>query len=409
MNSITFITTGQPTTNPRLVKEAQTLIALGYRVKVIYCFYQQWAQKFDTEIISKNPEVYNCCGGDPFSNKFLYLKTRIRQKICFLLYNRLPAGLAAEKAISRTHAEALSLAKKYKSDLYIAHNLGALPAAVLAAKHHNAKAGYDAEDMHSAEFIEKTSKLYLLNKYIEETYFPETDYFSAASPLIAGNYKTLYTYLEPVVVNNVFPIIMQPFNEQLATGKRLKLFWFSQTVGRGRGIEQIIAAIATLEVPAELHLLGNSSPESVRLFKNLAGSLGLDSELIFFHQPVSHENLIATARQFDIGMAAETGEPLNRDICLTNKLFVYIQCGLAVLASDTQAQIDFMGKYPGAGKLYKRNDPASLAECLKYYSENRAELYQAKMRNYELGQNTMNWERESGKFVKLVRSVLPQN
>ncbi|XHR93521.1 hypothetical protein ACFJIV_24875 [Mucilaginibacter sp. UC70_90] len=45
MKNVTFITTGQPTTNPRLVKEAETLHKLGYSVKVICCFYQQWARK----------------------------------------------------------------------------------------------------------------------------------------------------------------------------------------------------------------------------------------------------------------------------------------------------------------------------------------------------------------------------
>ena len=86
MKRVTFITTGQPTTNPRLVKEAECLIELGYQVKVIYCFYQPWAQRFDEELISKYPGVFIYCGGDPVNDKKTYLRTRIRQKFCNILF-----------------------------------------------------------------------------------------------------------------------------------------------------------------------------------------------------------------------------------------------------------------------------------------------------------------------------------
>jgi hypothetical protein len=167
LKAVTFITTGQPATNPRLIKEAETLNSLGYRVKVICCFYHLWAEQFDEEITGKTPGMYIYCGGHPVKQKSAYYKTRLRQKICNMFWRYLKLPCVAENAISRTHAEAVSIAKKIKTDIYIAHNLGALPAAVIAAKYSGAKVGYDAEDMHSAQYKSEADDMYLLNKYLE--------------------------------------------------------------------------------------------------------------------------------------------------------------------------------------------------------------------------------------------------
>jgi glycosyltransferase involved in cell wall biosynthesis len=404
MKNITLITTGQPSTNPRLIKEADFLCSLGYNVKVIYCFYQPWAQQLDKSIISKNPGMYICRGGDPVKSKFTYYKTRLRQKLCQLLFSYFKGWGIPENAISRTHSEALSAAKKIKTDLYIAHNLGALPAAVKAANYMGCKVGYDAEDMHSAQF-NNVSMMYLLNKYIEVKYFNRTDYFTAASPLIADNYRQTYPGLQPLVINNVFPKVNTPFNENYHTGDNVKLFWFSQTIGADRGLENIVAAMA--EAPkTELHLLGSCTAEYKSTLLDVAIKNQVQPNRIIFHPPIPSDELMAFAAQFDIGMASETGSTLNREICLTNKIFTYLQSGLAIIASDTQAQRLFLSEYSWAGKLYQKNNTKSLAGCLNEYLQNPEALHQTRLGNYQLGQTDLNWETESHKFEDIISSTL---
>jgi glycosyltransferase involved in cell wall biosynthesis len=404
MKNITLITTGQPSTNPRLVKEADFLSGLGYNVKVIYCFYQPWAQQLDKSIISNNPGMYICRGGDPVKSKFTYYKTRLRQKLCQMLFSYIKAWGIPENAISRTHSEALREAKKIKTDLYIAHNLGALPAAVLAAKHMGCKVGYDAEDMHSAQFND-VSMMYLLNKYIEIEYFSHTDYFTAASPMIADNYHQTYPGLQPLVINNVFPKVNTQFNENYRAGDNVKLFWFSQTIGADRGLENIVAAMA--EAPkTELHLLGSCTVEYKATLMDIAVKTNIQPTRIIYHPPIPPDELMAFAMQFDIGMASETGSTLNREICLTNKIFTYLQSGLAIIASDTQAQSLFLSEYPAAGKLYQKHSVKSLVNCLNEYLQNPETLYQTRLGNYQLGQTELNWETECSKFEAVISSTL---
>lgn len=403
MKRITFITTGQPSSNPRLVKEVETLIKAGYHVKVIYCFYHTWAEKFDQEFIDSNPEVYICCGGDPQNSQVEYLVSRLRQKL-FNLFLRLTKRFGvAENAINRTHSKVLSRAKGIESDLYIAHNLGALPAAVCAAKYNNAKVGYDAEDMHSGQFEQMTEQYYL-NRYIEEKYFSQTDYFTAASPLIAKNYKRLYDYLKPEVINNVFPKVNLSATRIREHNFPIKLFWFSQTIGRNRGLEDVIKSLQAFDKNQfELHLLGDINLDERKF---LTEGIMTDDININFHSPISPNELLRFTTQFDIGLSLENKIPLNRDICLTNKLFSYIQAGLAVVASDTQAQKLFFERYPTVGKLYVKNDQKSLKEILTYYIENYDDLLTTKQANFILGQSELNWEKESEKFLKIIEQTL---
>ncbi|SEO23389.1 Glycosyltransferase involved in cell wall bisynthesis [Mucilaginibacter gossypiicola] len=405
MKNVTFITTGQPTTNPRLVKEAETLHKLGYSVKVICCFYQQWAQKADKALTDKYPNMYIYCGGDPVAKKVTYFKTRIRQKLSTLLFKYTRNFGIPENAISRSHTEALAIAKKIKTDLYIAHNLGALPAAVLAAKRNGAKVGYDAEDMHSGQFTSTHDENYRLNKYIEERYFSQVGYFTAASPLIAQYYKREHSYLNPVVINNVFPKTALNIRPNYKADEPLKLFWFSQTIGPERGLEDVIKAMAATKGNVQLHLLGNCSKNHRFALLNLGHALQLNADQLQFHEPIAADEIFSFASRFDIGMATETGVPLNRDICLTNKIFTYIQCGLAMIASNTQAQKLFMEQHPATGKLYQKDNLQSLTDSICFYIENPDVLYQTRLQNYQLGQTSLNWETESRVFLNLVQNL----
>ncbi|MGY3211668.1 glycosyltransferase [Mucilaginibacter sp. HD30] len=405
MKRVTFITTGQPTTNPRLVKEVECLIELGYQVRVIYCFYQQWAQRFDEELISNHAGVFMTCGGDPVNDKKTYLRTRIRQRFSNVLFKYLNLPGIAENAISRTHTEALALAKTIPTDIFVAHNLGALPAAVMAAKVMGAKVGYDAEDMHSAQYNSKNEPGYRLNKFIEERYFGSTDYFSAASPLIAECYAKSYPYLAPVVINNVFPKVKFSIKQHYGQGKCLRLFWFSQTIGSDRGLEMVIKAMAKTAGRIELHLMGYCADQYRSAFLALARECGLNDGAVQFHHPVAPDELFSFAANFDIGIASETASTVNRDICLTNKIFTYLQCGLAIVASDTQAQTLFLQQYPDTGSLYIKTSEVSLVEALDHYLKNPDELYRTRLANYELGQTTLNWENERSKFVDLIEGI----
>ncbi|MEO6852117.1 MAG: hypothetical protein ABI203_02010, partial [Mucilaginibacter sp.] len=294
--------------------------------------------------------------------------------------------------------------KKCEADLYIAHNLGALPAAVNAAKTNKKPCGFDAEDFHRFEISDdKNDADVLLKTWLENRYIPQINYLTASSPLIAKAYNDLFVDKEPIVILNVFPRDSNIAQPTINNNGPVRLFWFSQTIGEGRGIENIINALLLLEEHSfELHMLGEPAENAMLFFDKLIIN---KPEIIHFHKPIPPDEIVAFASQFDIGLASETKTPLNRDICLTNKIFTYLQAGLAILASDTTAQTEFVEQYPAIGKIYRGTDVLSLANTLTYYSQNRNRLFETREASLKLAQDRLNWETESRKFLSIIKNI----
>jgi glycosyltransferase involved in cell wall biosynthesis len=287
------------------------------------------------------------------------------------------------------------------ADLYIAHNLGALPAAVKAARKAKVPCSFDAEDFHRGDLGEEMIHLYGLVTALEEKYLPQCAYITAAAPLIATAYERALGMTNIRVINNVFSRrYIQPVSAR--NDETLKLFWFSQSIGPERGLELIVSAMGLL--PAcniELHLLG-SSTES---YRNELREKALRSEHIHFLDPVAPQDIFPLAAGFDIGMASEVPHCENRDICLTNKLFTYLLAGNCILASNTSAQKKFLTDYPGIGIVYDHSAAADLAEKLSFFYCNRQALLDSRRQASRLAADSLNWEKESRILLDLVTAV----
>jgi hypothetical protein len=154
-----------------------------------------------------------------------------------------------------------SLALKHKADLYIGHNLGALPAIFSASKYYNAKSIFDFEDYHRGElkdFSIQTNKI----KLIESKYIPFVSAITAASPAIAQAYSIEFPNKSISTINNCFPYSYALDRLRDFPTKPLKLFWFSQYIGKNRGLENVIKTMSAFSKhEVTLTLLGAATIE----------------------------------------------------------------------------------------------------------------------------------------------------
>ncbi|MBC7400095.1 MAG: glycosyltransferase [Mucilaginibacter sp.] len=398
---ILFITSGQPSLNPRLVKEADALADAGYTVTVLYMYWNKWGVAFDKELIATKKWTAICIGGEPQHTANQYLASRIIFKVARLVSRKTKGRFMADIAAARASYYLIREAKKHTADLYIGHNLGALPAVVRAAKANNRPCGFDAEDFHRYENSnDDNNDEVILKISIENKYIPQLNYFTTSSLQIAEAYSKIFEDLKPVVLLNVFP---KSNFTVIDNDGPLRLFWFSQTIGPNRGLDDIISALQILnKADFELHLLGDISTSSKDFIDELKNS-GVN---IKFHAPIPPDEIIPFANQFDIGLALENKVPVNRDICLTNKIFTYMQAGLAIIASDTTAQRYFIAKNPTIGQIYTGKDSQAVAVIISNYYKKPALLTAAKNEALRLGHEKYNWEVESVKFLKLVEETL---
>lgn len=398
IKKICLITPGHISSNPRLVKEAIALHHAGWSIHIIFTQYMDYLVYEDTKILKAHPEwTYDHLLWTP-THKTLRLKSAIVQRLAKLIS---PILRISNLLINRNYHWQLKTAIKSHADLYIAHNLGTLPVAINASKKNKARCGFDAEDFHRNEVSNDPNHPDVrLKTFIEDKYLEQTDYITAASPLICKAYKSLYPDLNPIIINNVFELKYQP-KLNLIKNKCLKLFWFSQTIGKNRGLEEVIEAINLISNPLiELHLLGNLSVQNAIYFNGLANFS------IIYYKPISANQIFELANTFDIGLALEPGFCTNNKIALSNKIFTYLISGLAIIASDTQAQKEFMNSNTLIGELYSIGDVTALAGIITKLFNDRELLNNYRKNAYQLAQSKYNWEIEQKKFLAIIKSLI---
>ncbi|RFZ95605.1 hypothetical protein D0C36_08835 [Mucilaginibacter conchicola] len=397
MSKIVIITSGQPALNPRLVKEADALTEAGHKVVVIYAYWNRWGHLFNQKLLEEKSWTTICAGGNPETNKVIYTLSKIVYKLS-TLFTRLTGKMwLAEWAIGRPAPFLMRAAAKQTADLYIGHNLAALPATIKAAKKQKQPCGFDAEDLHRYEVSSDPNHPdVILKSFIEDKYLPQLDYLTVSSQPIGSAYQQLFPLSAPKIVRNVFPksdITPPPLNRP---NMPIRLFWFSQTLGSQRGLQDIAGALAKLSRERfELHLLCDQ-PAYTLSFKKELIACGIN---IFFYDPLPADQIVAFASQFDIGLATEPGFSINNDFALSNKLFTYLQAGLFIIASATTAQKAFIEQYPDVGSLFQSGNIQALITLLSALEDNPVTIKTGQAASIKLARTELNWEAEKLVFL----------
>lgn len=404
---IVLVSSGQPSANPRLVKEAIAYAEAGHAVTVVYCPLSPWADAYDKELFQQYPAVkWISAGYHATKQKAGYLFARIRQKIYAALFKAgLRHAFVAVRSMALFTQELNAVAGAVKGDVYIGHNLSALPVAVAAAHKHGAKAVFDFEDFHRGE--DKEGSLHWQKTTIvENQYVPRLRYATTASPLITANYVQLYPTVQFTTINNCFPIRYLQLQVVPAENTVLKLFWFSQFIGKKRGLETVVEAIGLTGVHnIQLTLLGNCTDDMRSYFHALAKANGLQEQQLQFVPAVAEQQISAIAASHHLGLACEVPHILNREICLTNKIFMYLLAGNAILFSNTKAQQHFYKNYPDTGFIYEHNNAKQLAALLQQYLREPELLNRQRLSSGTLGKTFFNWETEQQQLLQLISAI----
>ena len=409
MARVCLLTPGQPSTDPRLVKEADALTEAGHEVAVLCGYWAPWAVETDRVLLPARRWTCRYVGGVPGAASYLW--TRTRHALSRRLEDRGIVGKMAWRwSLCRVLPELERAAAGLSADLYIAHNLGALPAAVNAARRRGAAVGFDAEDLHSGgrAFGTPPSPSDAVLEDLERRYLPRCDFITASSDGIAAAYAARYAIAAPVTVLNVFPLAQRPTaHRQSPDGGPLTLCWFSQTIGPGRGLEDAVRTMGLLsDLDVELHLRGSWQDVYRDELLAVAGAAGVSPERIVSHPVAPPDEMVRAVAAYDVGLALEQPDCENRDVCLSNKIFTYLLAGNAVAATATSGQGAMMKEIGDAGFSYAPGDVEALARGLRHWSDDREALRRARRSAWQWGERRFNWEIEKGVWLDVVERVL---
>jgi glycosyltransferase involved in cell wall biosynthesis len=409
---ICLISSVHPWVNPRLVKEADLLASLGHEVSVVTKRVDQWSDERDAPLLATKrwpTDRINLLRHDP-AGRWRWLTTAARSKAALTGYRFSGALWLAEEGYYRGFTDTLKAALRTRADLFIAHTQGALPIAARAAGQTGAKYAFDCEDLLAEETADGLTDPVLRRAIldIERAYLPQAAYVTATSRAMAAHLASSYA-ITPRVVLNVFPraeLSGIPRPAARPRGQTTELVWMSATLGARRGLEDAVRALAKLPETARLTIFGRMQPAFEPGFLSLLEQLGVTARITI--KPIPEPGLVmSTVSRFDVGLSLDLNDSLNRSLTICNKVFLYLQAGLLLAATDTPGQREIVDSAPRAGFLYPPGDADALAARLEPFVHARRGLIEAQEAAWQAGEQRYNWDRERDIFLDAVREALP--
>jgi glycosyltransferase involved in cell wall biosynthesis len=395
---ICIITQSHLCRNPRVLKEACTLATAGYEIIIITCIYSTDLYKQDL-LLTKHLNIRIRAISDLSHTSLASLIDRVLRKLgtSLIRYFNLETSLALGYGSYRYFKAANSI----NANLYICHQELATYVGHQLIKN-SFKVAFDIEDWYSEDLLPDARKerpVNLLKKY-EGFALKQGLFCLTTSNSLSKKLSQVYQSKLPYTLYNVFPTRTALLNKPQIFSEPLKLFWFSQTIGRGRGLEQFIEIIKIFKFKIELHLLGEINPH----FSNQLVTLMEGNHTLCIHETVPEEKLAEKIAEFDIGLALELNTPLNRNFTITNKFFQYLQSGLPVIASETDGQNEGFDTTKPGFKLSQNPKKSEIDELARWLTDSN-QLKLARHNAIKAAQ-VYNWEIESEKLINVVKSYL---
>jgi glycosyltransferase involved in cell wall biosynthesis len=290
---------------------------------------------------------------------------------------------------------------KQHADVYHAHDLDTLLAGYMAKLRTRKKLVYDFHELYTEQFKEgiKTGPWRFYYYSLEWFLVKRTELRLTVCESLGDWVTQRYGTDGVITVRNV-PVYESPPQGQ-ADLEREPMILYHGGYFRDRGLEQLIESAQYLE---RGRIVFRGFGELEDHLRALVREQGLEDRVSFV-PPVPMPELVKTAAEADIGVIPYIPFCLNNRFCLPNKIFEYLMAGLAVVGSDLpELRKVVMGH--NVGLVFNPEDPQDIARALNELLVDRARL-EAMKRNALLAARTVyNWEAESPKLLKAYESLV---
>jgi glycosyltransferase involved in cell wall biosynthesis len=394
--------------NPRVIKEATALARAGYQVRVMGAWIDP-ALKTQDEVLAQSlpfrfTPVFDIAGGGAKN-----LVPRARSKLAALAHQ---AGRLENRwQLGSAYPYLRRQAYRCPGSLYIAHSEPALGVAA-ALRAAGRQVGIDMEDWFSEDLLPEAQcrrPLRLLRR-LENELLTEGVYASCPSRAMSRALAREFGCPAPLVIYNAFAWAerrsLDGLYKDRADRALPSIHWFSQTIGPGRGLEDLLAALPKVTHAAEIHLRGNPVAGFDRWLADRTPETWRGR--VFVHGLVPNHELLSRIAEHDVGFAGEMKFCRSRDLTVTNKILQYLLAGLAVVASDTAGQREVAEQAGEAVLLYPSGDAAALAARLDALLGAPERLTRAQYAALQAAERTFCWERQEPVLLAAVSRALVQ-
>ncbi len=396
MKHIVIFTQSPISKAPRVVKEANLLARSGYEVTLFAPWYSNEIVTEESLLLNKAIEYRP--GSDLISNPlntFFIKGIRYLCRLSVKLFN-----IQTKYALGYDYYSYLQRLKNENADLYIGHEEMSLALAKDLIQT-GRKVAFDFEDYHSEDLLPKDRRYRpkKLLKEIESFVLINAIYCSTTSKSLANELAMKYNSKCPIAIYNSF--YKNEISIENIKRKSNSLVWISQVIGPGRGVELLLDAICQARNSFNITLVGKKD----ELFcQNLTNRITSNHNLVI-SEYIPNDKIRSYLANYDLGIAFEQEKPKSRFLTITNKIFHYLNSGIAILATNTAGQIEVSLETENAIKIVSP-DAKSIAKALDEIFDNQEILAKMKDSSRHFGQTKFSFETEESKILTLVENAL---
>jgi glycosyltransferase involved in cell wall biosynthesis len=392
------------------MKAAATLVRCGYDVHVLGAWLEADLKARDQAALARAPfrfEPVFDATLPGFCGTAAHMLRRARRKAANTVFGL--TGWQSREQLGYGIARLLTRARALAADLYIAHSEPALYVAWRLMQD-GRRTGVDMEDWYSQDLLAdaRAQRPLTLLRRLESELSVRGAYATCPSRAMSQAMTAAYGGKPPAVIYNAFPVAEQATIDGARKDRRdtavPSIYWFSQTLGPGRGLEDLIAALPLLDRDIEIHLRGRAAPGVNEWIRSQTPQRW--RQRVFLHPLVPNKELLSRLAEHDIGFAGEQPYCRSRDLTVTNKILHYLLGGLAVIASDTAGQREVATQAGGAVTLYAPGNPAALAQALRTLIDSPDGVARAKAASLQAAERTFCWERQEHILLQTIQEAL---
>jgi hypothetical protein len=408
--TVLIVLPGHLSTTPRMVKAADSLAHAGYNTRVVSAGFTDWARDADRRLAATRSWAWSCVEHSrhhaPVVHGVTGARRHLARGIARLTGPASAPWWASTRAVTRVFDELVSRGVNADADFVYSGSFGGIPVAHEISRRCDIPFAIDLEDLHTAESVAPDHALHHgLAKRVIERVLPRAVFATTGSECMAERYAAQFG-TRPAVLHNVFPLAPQPPRLDGGDAGPLRLYWFSQTVALGRGIEDMVAAAAAARVPTEITVRGRATDVVADAIRTLTARV--PNVTLQLQPPADPDRMIELCAGHDVGFASEHEPVENRQVCLTNKVFTYLLAALPVAMSDTLAQRCLAGQLGDAAFVYRDGEIGLLAEWLRGLATDRSRLRRAREAAWQHASRRWHWqhEAEEGQLLSLVSRAI---
>jgi glycosyltransferase involved in cell wall biosynthesis len=397
-------------TSPRSQKEAEALASAGHDVTISGIWFDELAASRDLKLATGKSWKFRPAldiRGTSLPGRMRNVTTRARRRIdgelCLRRGWHLPGALGyGAQALLRAGLE-------HCADLTIVHSEANLWVGSRLLDR-GFRVGVDFEDWFSEDLRDDPRQAHAMRwlQELEQRLTRDCVYSITTSSAMSAALAERYGAPPPAVVYNVFPYSERDAIDGTCRDRRNRnvpsVHWFSQTIGPGRGLEVFFEATRDITTPFEVHLRGWMATNYEQTLQRMVP--GHVRDRLFIHETVPNDELLSRIAEHDIGLALETSTRASRQLSITNKLFQYMQGGLALIATDTLGQAEVFSREPGIGVMIADDNVSALSDALVTFLADRDRLRRAQAAALAAAQRTFCWERQSVTIVQCAEDAL---